>query len=50
MSAEAPSPIATYFRVCDGVRVRRIWQQVASVGRVVAIDMPGSVSPTVVRN
>ena len=22
MNAEAPSPISTYFRVCDGVRVR----------------------------
>src|SRR6476660_5921652 len=61
------SAMTTYFRVCDGVRVRfadtkadsdvtvlllapwpeslwafrRIWQRVASVGRVVAIDMPG---------
>jgi pimeloyl-ACP methyl ester carboxylesterase len=59
--------IPTYFRVCDGVRVRfadtkadsdltilllapwpetlwafrRIWDRVAGVGRVVAIDMPG---------
>src|SRR5258705_4552191 len=67
MSAESVSPITTYFRVCDGVRVRfadtkadsnitvlmlapwpeslwafrRIWHQVAAVGRVVAIDMPG---------
>src|SRR2546429_6577410 len=67
MSAEAASPITTYFRVCDGVRVRfadnkadtdvtvlllapwpetlwafrRIWDRVAAVGRVVAIDMPG---------
>jgi pimeloyl-ACP methyl ester carboxylesterase len=67
MSAESGSPITTYFRVCDGVRVRfadtkadsditvlmlapwpeslwafrRIWHQVAAVGRVVAIDMPG---------
>src|SRR6186997_604459 len=67
MSAEAGSPITTYFRVCDGVRVRfadtkadsdstvlllapwpetlwafrRIWDRVAAVGRVVAIDMPG---------
>jgi pimeloyl-ACP methyl ester carboxylesterase len=61
------SPMSTYFRVCDGVRVRfaatkarsattvlllapwpeslwafrRIWEQVAAVGRVVAIDLPG---------
>jgi pimeloyl-ACP methyl ester carboxylesterase len=67
MSAEATSPISTYFRVCDGVRVRfadtradsnitvlllapwpetlwafrRIWDRVAAVGRVVAIDLPG---------
>ena len=67
MSAETFSPISTYFRVCDGVRVRfadtkgetgttvlmlapwpeslwafrRIWDRVSSVGRVVAIDMPG---------
>src|SRR3989449_11730573 len=67
MSAEAVSQITTYFRVCDGVRVRfadtkadspstvlmlapwpeslwafrRIWDQVAAVGRGVAIDMPG---------
>src|SRR6476619_2546034 len=67
MSAETGSPITTYFRVCDGVRVRfadskaasdvvvlllapwpeslwafrRIWERVASVGRVVAIDLPG---------
>jgi pimeloyl-ACP methyl ester carboxylesterase len=67
MSAETVSPISTYFRVCDGVRVRfadnnaeventvlllapwpeslwafrRIWDRVAAVGRVVAIDMPG---------
>ena len=67
MSAEAVSPITTYFRVCDGVRVRfadnkadsdvavlllapwpetvwafrRIWHRVATVGRVVAIDLPG---------
>jgi pimeloyl-ACP methyl ester carboxylesterase len=67
MSAGAGSPISTYFRVCDGVRVRfadtragsdiivlllapwpeslwafrRIWDRVASVGRVVAIDLPG---------
>ena len=67
MSAAAGSPITTYFRVCDGVRVRfadtkadsditvlmlapwpeslwafrRIWDRVAAVGRVVAIDMPG---------
>jgi pimeloyl-ACP methyl ester carboxylesterase len=59
--------ISTYFRVCDGVRVRfadnkadsrttvlllapwpeslwafrRIWDRVARVGRVVAIDLPG---------
>ena len=63
----AASPISTYFRVCDGVRVRfadskadadvtvlllapwpeslwafrRIWDRVAAVGRVVAIDLPG---------
>ena len=67
MSAEAGSPISTYFRVCDRVRVRfadtraasdiivlllapwpeslwafrRIWDRVAAVGRVVAIDLPG---------
>ena len=67
MGAEAVSTISTYFRVCDGVRVRfadnkadsdvtmlllapwpeslwafrRIWNRVAAVGRVVAIDMPG---------
>jgi pimeloyl-ACP methyl ester carboxylesterase len=67
MSAEPGSPITTYFRVCDDVRVRfadtkrdsdvtvlllapwpetiwafrRIWDRVADVGRVVAIDMPG---------
>ena len=67
MSATAVSPITTYFRVCDGVRVRfadtkavsdvtvlllapwpesvwafrRIWNRVAAVGRVVAIDLPG---------
>ena len=67
MSAEAGSPISTYFRVCDGVRVRfadtradsditvlllapwpeslwafrRVWDRVAEVGRVVAIDRPG---------
>src|ERR1700751_5136918 len=61
------TPISTYFRVSDGVRVRfadsktdspttvlllapwpeslwafrRIWPQVAGVGRVVAIDLPG---------
>ena len=66
MSAE-PASITTYFRVCDGVRVRyadtkaksdttllmlapwpeslwafrRIWNQVKTLGRVVAIDMPG---------
>ena len=66
MTAEAAS-ITTYFRVCDGVRVRyadtkaksgttllmlapwpeslwafrRIWNQVTTLGRVVAIDMPG---------
>jgi pimeloyl-ACP methyl ester carboxylesterase len=63
----AASPITTYFRVCDGVRVRfadtksdsdtsllllapwpetvwafrRIWDRVASLGRVVAIELPG---------
>src|SRR3954447_23070263 len=67
MSIEAGSHITTYFRVCDGVRVRyadtkaeseittlllapwpeslwafrRIWDRVAAVGRVVAIDLPG---------
>jgi len=67
MSAEAGSAITTYFRVCDGVRVRfadnkadsdvtvlmlapwpeslwafrRIWDRVSTVGRAVAIDMPG---------
>ena len=67
MDAETVSPIAPYFRVCDGVRIRfadnkaasdvtvlllapwpetlwafrRIWSRVASVGRVVAIDLPG---------
>jgi len=67
MSGQAGSPISTYFRVCDGVRVRfadtragsditvlllapwpeslwafrRIWDRVAGVGRVVAIDLPG---------
>ncbi len=61
------APIATYFRVTDGVRVRfadnkrgadaavlllapwpeslwafrRIWDRVATLGRVVAIDLPG---------
>ena len=67
MSAESVSPITTYFRVHDGLRVRfadnradsdatvlllapwpeslwafrRIWDGVAAVGRVVAIDLPG---------
>ena len=67
MRAGGGSPISTYFRVCDGVRVRfadtrsdadttvlllapwpeslwafrRIWDRVAGVGRVVAIDLPG---------
>ena len=67
MNAEQISPITTYFRVCDGLRVRfadtksdsdatllllapwpesvwafrRIWRQVAELGRVVAIDLPG---------
>jgi pimeloyl-ACP methyl ester carboxylesterase len=67
MDAEEASMISTYFRVCDGVRVRfadtkadsgttvlllapwpeslwafrRIWNHVAAVGRVVAIDLPG---------
>jgi pimeloyl-ACP methyl ester carboxylesterase len=66
MAAQAVSAISTYFRVCDGVRVRfadnkadsgttvlllapwpeslwafrRIWNRVAAVGRVVAIDLP----------
>jgi pimeloyl-ACP methyl ester carboxylesterase len=62
------TPITTYFRVCDGVRVRfadtkadaaettvlllapwpetlfayrRIWDRIADVARVVAIDLPG---------
>ena len=29
---------------------RRIWHQVTAVGRAVAIDMPGSATPTVARN
>jgi pimeloyl-ACP methyl ester carboxylesterase len=67
MSAETGTPITTYFRVHDGLRVRfadnradsgttvlllapwpeslwafrRIWDRVATVGRVVAIDLPG---------
>ncbi len=67
MSAGAVTPITTYFRVHDGLRVRfadnradadttvlllapwpetlwafrRIWNGVAAVGRVVAIDLPG---------
>ena len=67
MRAETASANTTYFRVCDGVRVRfadnkadsdttvlllapwpeslwafrRIWDRVATLGRVVAIDMPG---------
>jgi pimeloyl-ACP methyl ester carboxylesterase len=67
MGGEPVSTISTYFRVCDGVRVRfadnkadsrttvlllapwpeslwafrRIWNRVAAVGRVVAIDLPG---------
>jgi pimeloyl-ACP methyl ester carboxylesterase len=67
MTAEAVSPITTYFRVCDRVRVRfadnkadsdiallllapwpeslwafrRIWDRIAALGRVVAIDLPG---------
>ena len=67
MGTEPASTISTYFRVCDGVRVRfadtkadsditvlllapwpeslwafrRIWDRVAAVGRVVAIDLPG---------
>ena len=67
MSADAASPITSYFRVHDGLRVRfadtrtdsdatvlmlapwpeslwafrRIWDRVAAVGRVVAIDLPG---------
>jgi pimeloyl-ACP methyl ester carboxylesterase len=67
MSAEEVSPITSYFRVHDGLRVRfadnradsdatvlllapwpeslwafrRIWDRVAAVGRVVAIDLPG---------
>jgi pimeloyl-ACP methyl ester carboxylesterase len=67
VSAEAASPITTYFRVQDGLRVRfadtradsgvtmlllapwpeslwafrRIWKRLSTVGRVVAIDLPG---------
>lgn len=67
MGSWTVSTISTYFRVCDGVRVRfadnkadsditmlllapwpeslwafrRIWNRVAAVGRVVAVDMPG---------
>jgi pimeloyl-ACP methyl ester carboxylesterase len=67
MGAEPVSTISTYFRVCDGVRVRfadtkapsdvtvlllapwpeslwafrRVWNRVAAVARVVAIDLPG---------
>ena len=67
MTTQSGSPIATYFRVCDGVRVRfadtkadsdttvlllapwpetvwafrRIWQQLTTLGRLVAIEMPG---------
>ena len=67
MGAEPASTISTYFRVCDGVRVRfadtkgasditvlmlapwpeslwafrRVWNRIAAVARVVAIDLPG---------
>jgi pimeloyl-ACP methyl ester carboxylesterase len=67
MDAEPVTTISTYFRVCDGVRVRfadtkaasdvtvlllapwpeslwafrRIWNRVAAVARVVAVDLPG---------
>ena len=67
MTTHGASSITTYFRVCDGVRVRfadskadadttvlllspwpeslwafrRIWDRVAELGRVVAIDLPG---------
>ncbi len=67
MSAQTVPAITTYFRVCDGVRIRfaetkaetettvlllalwpetvlafrRIWGQLAPLGRVVAIEMPG---------
>jgi pimeloyl-ACP methyl ester carboxylesterase len=67
VSEPITSPITTYFRVCEGVRVRyadtradsdtvvlmlapwpeslwafrRIWARVTSLGRVVALDMPG---------
>jgi pimeloyl-ACP methyl ester carboxylesterase len=67
VGVETVSSISTYFRVCDGVRVRfadntadsgttvlllapwpeslwafrRIWNHVTTVGRVVAIDLPG---------
>src|SRR6476646_831993 len=67
MDGQSVTPITTYFRVCDGVRIRfadtkadlgptvlllapwpetlwafrRIWERVAAVARVVAIDLPG---------
>jgi pimeloyl-ACP methyl ester carboxylesterase len=67
MGTEPVSTISTYFRVCDGVRVRfadtkspsdvtvlllapwpeslwafrRIWNRLAAVARVVAVDLPG---------
>ena len=67
MTTSGVSSITTYFRVCDGVRVRfadskadadttvlllspwpeslwafrRIWDRVAVLGRVIAIDLPG---------
>jgi pimeloyl-ACP methyl ester carboxylesterase len=67
MGTQTVAPISTYFRVCDGVRVRfadskadsaitvlllspwpeslwafrHIWDRVAALGRVVAIDLPG---------
>jgi hypothetical protein len=78
MASEPVSTISTYFRVCDGVRVRfadnkvnsrvsvlllapwpetlwafrRIWNRLAAVGRVVAIDLPcpDSATPMVARN
>ena len=67
MGTQTVAPMSTYFRVCEGVRVRvadnkaasdvsvlllspwpeslwafrRIWDRVAALGRVVAIDLPG---------
>jgi pimeloyl-ACP methyl ester carboxylesterase len=67
MGEQAGSEITTYFRVCDGVRIRfadtkaesndtalllapwpqtvwafrRIWERLSTVGRLVAIELPG---------